>query len=403
MNDGRFQLGGGPGLDGLFTSGEPAYQYMGPIDMSSIGFTESALNRVVNPDYNESTNLVPTAPFIPGEILAQKEGSVTPSSRNIAKGKRFKENAKYLNDVYELVKNLVATRHPELAKEIAPMVLTDSDHYKNNAIAWYTHGKHRITHPVWENLSRAAGYYYPKNDHVVAGIKSDSPDFYNDFYVNEMTGEQYPVVKDVVAHEVAHSIDRDLSKVHPDIWPYIVKDFYYHPRFLTPHKSGGMVPNQEIFAEYMSDAMRTDLAERKQELQDYYKIQGKFFPYKLEKGLDTFYKRNPIQESEASLDVLENRAETVARAPFDVRFYGPFDDNFLESDYGLINHLNEMRSRMYGDIARTARSEARDAHSKLNFAGQTRFDQAGKVRRAKSHLDFLDWYAPWRVSDEPYE
>lgn len=390
------QESSGPGLRGLFVSGEPAYQYMGPIDMSSVGFTESALDRVVTPNYGDPIESVPASRYIPSEILAQKDSPKNTASVNIAKGKSFQSNAKYLNDVYELVKNLVATRNPELAKKIAPMVLTDkADH---SAIAWYTPHNHRITHPVWENLSRSQGYYWPKNTNVVKGSTSDSPEFYKDFYVNQITGEQHPVVKDVVAHEVAHSIDQDLSTWVPEIWPHIVKDFYYQPRHLTNQIE--RVPSAELFAEYMSDAMRTDLAERNQELQDYYRMQGKTLPYKMEKGYDTFT-RKTVPETEAILHVLENRAQAVAKTPFDAKFYGPLDDeSYLHSSYAMGEHLDEMRSRMYNDIANMARSEAKDAYSKLNIADQGRFSEATDVRRAKSHLDFLDWYAPWRTSDE---
>lgn len=368
--------GDGPGLAGLFTSGEPAYRYMGPIDMSAVGFTESALNRAVSPNELHLEDNVDLAPY---NALAMKGGGN--NRTKLATGKRFTQNAKFLNDIYDLTKRHISGYNSEAGAMVAPMILTDkiADKDDENVMAYFDPDSQTITHPVFQNLNfNDVGYYKPRSSDVVVGSRTDSPQSYRDSFVNLMTGEKLPVINSAIPHEVAHSLDigpeKPFSVYDPVMRSHIVKDMYYHPR---KYVLGEDTPVVEVAAEYMVDALRTGLAEQYPKLQSQYDAEGSKIPYEriASNAPMNFSKDTP--ETTHMATQLASAASSEKKNPYTKT---PVADALDIGDQAGVN--SSERAKFLYDLLMSDQPNKKYARQSI------------QSKRAKGHLDFLDWYFP---------
>lgn len=354
--------GNGPGLSGIFLQNYPAYSYQGPIDMRYSTFTPSALNRFVG-----------QAPLVKSFLTEQQ----------IAKGKKFADEAKFLNDIYGLVRNTVSLYSPELAENVAPLVLTDE--IVPGAAAWYTPRFNQIFQPVYDVLP-ASGYYTNPADTVIGFDSQNQPTQYVDYFVSEK-GKRIPVYASSLPHEVGHSLDEfqgePLSRHDKNLWDYVTKDWYLYPREYNPRTN-----KIEAFAEYFSDAMQSGYVNKLPELQELYQQTSQRLPYSLE---DTYPLETTIPNDRSKNALID----MIVKAGIDMSAnVANNTSNIKQNQETSVNYQGSRKaknvmSRLIDDLPlmmgeKPSEDQMSDYEEIVN--------NAIAVQRAKEHLKFLDYF-----------
>lgn len=345
----------GPGLEGIFLDQYPAYSYQGPIDMRYATFTPSALNRFVG-----------QSPITEDFI----------SNQRIAKGQKFVDEAKFLNDIYGLVKNTVSLYNPEHAENVAPLVLTDE--IVPGATAWYTPRYHQIFQPVYGTLPQS-GYYNNPAETVIGFDSQNQPTQYIDYFVSEK-GKQIPVYASPLPHEIGHSLDEfqgiPLSQHNQNLWDYVTKDWYLYPR-----EYNSRTTKPEAFAEYFSDAMQSGYVNKLPQLQELYRQTSQYLPYGLE-DIGQISSSNPDGGIDDALvsEVLNTAMQLSNKAA---------------KKTGVRSKKNESKANYEG--SRQAKKEMFKIMSDVsgfpnNESGYEQLQNALDIQRAKEHLNFLNYF-----------
>lgn len=351
----------GPGLRGIFTGGEPAYSYQGPLGIDEAQFTKSALERMF-----DNTIPQPDVSSIGGRVLAtpsMPEPNAAPWNR-IAGGKRYQEQAKNLNDMYALVKAAIRLRNPAAAESVAPLVLQDAP-LDEDTVALYLPDNHRILHPVY-NVMPVSGYEGFQDPYVTVNT-SDGPVRYRDSFVpanaNAPEDMSYNLQShNSLAHEIGHSLDyipqsrpggisglwnqvaeyiglqdepSDEPKSQSDrkLWQYMFGDNYLYPRPWSADEGADL---QEVFGENFAHAMRSELASKMPELQAQYAAEGKTLPYQLVPVPDAPDSTAAVGNTAPYIASILNQAKTNIDAEYD-RFDSAADKMALFSALNTVD------------------------------------------------------------------
>lgn len=343
----------GPGLGGIFLNSYPAYSYHGPIDMRYALFTPSALNRMTNQE-----------PIF--------------SNKKIAQGKNFIDQAKFLNDIYGLVKNTVSIYNPEASQDVAPLILTDQT--KPGWAAWYNMPKHQIFQPVYDVIPES-GYYEDRSTEVVSLDNAGVPTQHSDYFVSEK-GRRIPVDRSAIPHEVGHSLDQvhgtAQSQHDKDLWNFVTKDWYLYPREYIEQTT-----KPEAFAEYFADAMRSGYANKLPQLKELYQQTSQYLPYSLEDSYDI-----PISTQDgnavnalisdmvkSSIDMSGEAAESTGKTS---------KRKEAAANYEGSRDAKKYIEAMFNTLGLS--------QGENNLTAKELLDNALAVQRAKEHLDFLNYF-----------
>lgn len=347
----------GPGLRGIFTGGEPAYSYQGPLGIDEAQFTKSALERIFDDSIPQ-----PSASSIGGRVLATPNIPEPNSAAwdRIASGKRYREQAKNLNDMYGLVKAAIRLRNPDAAESVAPLVLQDMPF--DDALALYDPREHRIMHPVYDVMP-TSGYEMFEDPYVTVNTPS-GPVRYKDRFVpvdvNSPENMSYYLQgHNSLAHEIGHSLDyipesrpggisglwnqiaeyvglqdapSDQPKSQSDrqLWQYVIGDNYLYPRPWSRDEGADM---QEVFASNFGHAMRSELASKMPELQAQYAAEGKIIPYQI----------TPVPNEPGSIATVGNTA------PYIQSILNQAQAN-IDTDYSRFNNAARNKMHLFGSV-----------------------------------------------------